>query len=164
MEEHYSPDYLGKGKGQYVGTYLAWQTNSNGWWGEGEMKFYMDGDKEFPTICGTGTEDYFGGAWAFEGNNSQYGDYTSAFLGFHQVIKPDGFLKGNTRFGMYRFHVPDPIRFEEELKVTVQGLGWRSEGRYLPLQDDIASVAYWYQSEPHQPYPFIGTVNDLEVI
>lgn len=153
-----------KGKGQYVGTYLAWQTNSNGWWGEGEMKFYMDGDKEFPTICGTGTEDYFGGAWAFEGNNSQYGDYTSAFLGFHQVIKPDGFLKGNTRFGMYRFHVPDPIRFEEELKVTVQGLGWRSEGRYLPLQDDIASVAYWYQSEPHQPYPFIGTVNDLEVI
>ena len=55
-----------EGPGQYVGTYLAWGVNSNGWWGEGEIKFYLDGDDEYPTICGTGTEDYFGGAWNFD--------------------------------------------------------------------------------------------------
>lgn len=153
-----------KGRGQYIGTYLAWQTNNNGWWGEGECKFYIDGDKEFPTICGTGTEDYFGGAWAFEGPSGQYGAYTSNFLGFHQVIKPDGFFKANLRFGMYRWHVMDPIRFEEDFSMTVQALGWRSEGRYLPLQDDIASVAYWYQTEPHTAFKSIGNKDALEVI
>lgn len=55
-----------RGTGHYVGTYLAWQSNNTGWWGEGEIKFYLDGDKEYPTICGTGTEDYFGGAWNFD--------------------------------------------------------------------------------------------------
>lgn len=153
-----------KGQGQYIGTYLAWQVNNNGWWGEGEVKFYLDGDMDFPTICGTGTEDYFGGAWAFEGPDRQYGDYTSNFLGFHQVIKPDAFFKANLRFGMYRWHVMDPIRFEEDISVTVQALGWRSEGRYLPLQDDIASVAYWYQTEPHVAFKPIGSKDHLEVI
>ncbi|MDX2112097.1 MAG: glycoside hydrolase family 172 protein [Verrucomicrobiota bacterium] len=154
-----------KGQGHYVGTYLAWQTNSNGWWGEGEMKFFMDGDKEFPTICGTGTEDYFGGAWAFEAPDAQsYQAYTSHYLGFHQVIKPNGFFKSQQRFGMYRWHLPDPIRFMEDLRVTVQALGWRSEGRYLPLQDDIASVAYWYQTEPHVPFGPSATRDELEVI
>jgi hypothetical protein len=141
-----------RGRGHYVGTYLAWQANNNGWWGEGEVKFYLDGDREFPTICGTGTEDYFGGAWAFEGpEGGCYGAYTSNFLGFHQVTKQDNFFKANQRFGMYRWHIFDPIRFEEELSVTVQALGWRSEGRYLPLQDDIASVAVWYQTNPTPP-------------
>ena len=55
-----------RGHGHYVGTYLAWGVHNNGWWGEGEIKFFMDGDGECPTICGTGTEDYFGGAWDFE--------------------------------------------------------------------------------------------------
>ena len=55
-----------EGPGHYVGTYLAWGVNSTGWWGEGEVKFYLDDDEEFPTICGTGTEDYFGGAWNFD--------------------------------------------------------------------------------------------------
>ena len=59
-----------QGQGQYVGTYLAWGVNNTGWWGEGEIKFYLDGDGEFPTICGTGTEDYFGGAWNFEAGRS----------------------------------------------------------------------------------------------
>lgn len=153
-----------EGWGHYVGTYCAWQANSNGWWGEGEVKFYLDGDKEFPTICGTGTEDYFGGAWSFEGENNQYGTYSAPYLGFHQVILPDGFSKLNTRFGMYRFHVMDPIRFEKDLKVTIQALGWRSEGRYLPLQDDIATVAYWYQTEPHAAFPTFPSRNDCEVI
>ena len=154
-----------QGHGHYVGTYLAWQANSNGWWGEGEVKFYMDGDGEYPTICGTGTEDYFGGAWAFEGSEgNQYGAFTSPYLGFHQVITPQGFFHANTRFGMYRWHLQDPIRFAENLRVTVQALGWRDDTRYLPLQDDIASVAYWYQTEPHVPLAAIGNKNDLEVI
>lgn len=153
-----------RGKGHYVGTYMAWQSNSTGWWGEGEIKFYMDGDREFPTICGTGTEDYFGGAWNFEQPQGQYGSYSTAFLGLHQIIKPDGLYRSQQRFGMYRWHVLDPIRFEEGLKVTIQALGWRSGGRYLPLQDDIASVAFWYQSEPHLAHTALPGNDHLEVI
>ncbi len=152
-----------QGKGQYVGTYLAWQVNSNGWWGEGEMKFFLDGDSDFPTICGTGTEDYFGGAWNFEYPQGEYGVYSTAFLGLPQVIKPDGLYRSQQRFGMYRWHVMDPIRFEEDLRVTIQALGWRRDGRYLPLQDDIASVAFWYQREPHMPYPTLSELDKLEV-
>ncbi|MDB5081900.1 MAG: hypothetical protein JWP00_3824 [Chloroflexi bacterium] len=153
-----------RGKGHYVGTYLAWQVNNRGWWGEGEIKFYMDGDTDFPTICGTGTEDYFGGAWNWEHPRGEYGMYSTPFLGLHQVIKPDGLYNSQQRFGMYRWHIPDPIRFEEELRVTIQGLGWRRDGRYLPLQDDIASVAYWYQREPHALHQTTFNPDELEVI
>ncbi len=153
-----------QGKGQYVGTYLAWQANTTGWWGEGEIKFYMDGDRDFPTICGTGTEDYFGGAWNFEHPAGEYGVYSTPFLGLHQVIKPDGLYRSQQRFGMYRWHIMDPLRFEKDLRVTIQALGWRSGGRYLPLQDDIASVAFWYQREPHAPYRALSDRDGLEVI
>lgn len=152
------------GHGHYVGTYLAWQSNNNGWFGEGEIKFYLDGDKEFPTICGTGTEDYFGGAWNWEHPQGQYGTYSTPFLGMHQVIKPDGLYKSQQRFGMYRWHIMDPIRFEQDMKVTIQALGWRSGGRYLPLQDDISSTAYWYQAEPHNPYNTLPDIDFLEVV
>lgn len=153
-----------KGQGHYVGTYFAWGVNNTGWWGEGEIKFYLDGDKEFPTICGTGTEDYIGGAWNFEFPQGEYGVFSNHFSGLHQVIKPDGLYRSQQRFGMYRWHMLDPIRFEEELKVTIQVLGWRSKGRFLPLQDDIASVAYWYQTEPHAPFPTLPDKDTLEVI
>ncbi len=153
-----------QGKGQYVGTYLAWQVNNSGWWGEGEIKFYLDGDGDFPTICGTGTEDYFGGAWNWEQPKGEYGVYSTPFLGLHQVLKPDGLYRSQQRFGMYRWHVMDPVRFEEDLRVTIQALGWRSDSRYLPLQDDIASTAFWYQREPHAPYPTLPDINGLEVI
>ncbi|MBS4200495.1 DUF2961 domain-containing protein [Bacillus sp. FJAT-49732] len=162
-EVHTIVDHI-KGQGHYVGTYLAWQVNNTGWWGEGEIKFYMDGDKEFPTICGTGTEDYFGGAWNWEQPKGEYCTYSTPYLGMHQLIKPDGLYRSQQRFGMYRWHVMDPIRFEEELKVTIQALGWRSEGRYLPLKDDISSVAFWYQTEPHIPHPAIPGKDELEVI
>ena len=152
------------GSGHYVGTYMAWQSNSGGWWGEGEVKFYMDGDKEYPTICGTGTEDYFGGAWAFSEDGSKYATYSSNYLGFHQVIEPNSIWRSQTRFGMYRWHVMDPIRFHKDLRVTMQALGWRSEMRYLPLQDDIASTAFWYQTEPHMPYATNLDKDHLEVI
>jgi hypothetical protein len=153
-----------RGQGQYVGTYMAWGVNNNGWWGEGEIKFFMDGDHTFPTICGTGTEDYFGGAWSFEQPLGQYGGYSTPYLGLPQVIKPDGLYVSQQRFGMYRWHIPDPIRFQQDLRVTIQALGWRSEQRFLPLQDDVASTSLWYQTEPHAPFPTLPSKNALEVI
>jgi hypothetical protein len=153
-----------QGQGQYVGTYIAWGVNNNNWWGEGEVKFYLDGDTDFPTICGTGTEDYFGGAWNWEHPQGQYGSYSTPFLGLPQVITPDGLYKSQQRFGMYRWHILDAIRFHQDLRVTIQALGWRSEGRFLPLQDDIASTAFWYQREPHALFPPLPDRDYLEVI
>ena len=155
-----------KGRGKYVGTYMAWGSNNCGWWGEGEIKFFMDGDREYPTICGTGTEDYFCGSYNFEDpkTHDKYVTFTTPHAGFHQAILPDGLYRSQTRFGMYRWHIADPIYFEEDLKVTIQALGWRSGGRYLPLQDDLASVAFWYQQEPHAPYPVFPDKDALEII
>jgi hypothetical protein len=142
------------GRGQYVGTYLAWEVHSPGWWGEGEIKFYLDGDKEFPTVCGTGTEDYFGGAYNFENQEThRYQTFSTPYSGLAQVLPPERIYVPGQRFGLYRWHIADPIRFEKDLKVTIQALGWQSDGRYLPLEDDIASVAYWYQTGPHAKFP-----------
>nr|HPZ99967.1 DUF2961 domain-containing protein [Phycisphaerae bacterium] len=151
-----------KGKGHYVGTYMTWGVNNVGWWGEGEIKFYMDGDQEWPTICGTGTEDYFCGSYNFD-RKGQYTEFTTPYSGLPQVIRPDGAYQSQQRFGLYRWHITDPIRFESDLRVTIQALGWRSGGRYLPLQDDIGSVAYWYQTEPHAPFPKLPDKDKLEV-
>lgn len=132
------------GQGHYVGTAIGWSQLSDGWWGEGEIKFYIDDDDRFPTICGTGTEDYFGGAWCF-------GDtYSTPFLGYPLWRREPGQIP---KHGLYRWHILDPIRFEKNLKVTIQALGWWPNGRYQPLADDIASVAYWYQTEPHGKFP-----------
>jgi len=153
-----------KGKGHYVGTYMAWGVNNNGWWGEGEIKFYIDGDKDFPTICGTGTEDYFCGSYNFENKATrQYQEFTTPYSGLCQVIRPDGVYNSQTRFGMYRWHITDPVRFENDLKVTIQALGWRRDGHYLPLKDDIASVAFWYQTLPAAPFPKLPSLDELEV-
>jgi hypothetical protein len=151
------------GKGQYVGTYLAWGVHNDGWWGEGEIKFFLDGDTDFPTINGTGTEDYFNGSYDFENPvTHQYEPFTSPYSGLAQVIKPDGLYESQERFGLYRWHIPDPIRFDHDLRVTIQDLGWQSGGRYLPLMDDISSVAYWYQTEPHKPFPKLPDKDHLQ--
>jgi hypothetical protein len=153
-----------QGKGHYVGTYMAWGVHSNGWWGEGEVKFYLDDDKEFPTICGTGTEDYFCGSYCFKNpETKQYQAFTTPYSGLHQILRPDGAFNSQMRFGMYRWHIVDPVRFQQDLRVTIQALGWRSGSRYLPLQDDIASVAYWYQTLPTAPFPRLPDRDDLEV-
>jgi hypothetical protein len=153
-----------KGKGQYVGTYIAWGVHNTGWWGEGEVKFYIDGDGAFPTINGTGTEDYFGGSYNFENQDTkQYEPFTSPYSGLPQVIKPDGLYQSQQRFGMYRWHIADPIRFDKDLRVTIQALGWREGGKYLPLKDDISSVAFWYQLEPHAPFPKLPGKIELEI-
>ena len=160
-----------KGKGHYVGTYMAYEVHDNGWWGEGEIKFFMDGDQKYPTICGTGTEDYFCGSYDFDTKRkvvdglevTDYTEFSTAYVGLHQVIKGDGHYNIMQRFGMYRWHIADPIRFDTDLKVTIQALGWRPDGRYMPLQDDIATVAYWYQSEPHATFPKLPTRDELDV-
>lgn len=153
-----------KGKGQYVGTYMAVGVNNNGWWGEGEVKFFLDGDKEFATIVTTGLEDYFCGSYNFENKETRrYQEFNTAYAGLHQVIRPDGLYGSQQRFGMYRWHILDPIRFDGDLKVTVQDLGWRSEDRYLPQQSDIITVAYWYQSEPHAKFKPLPGKNGVEV-
>ena len=151
-----------KGKGHYVGTYMAWQVNNNRWWGEGEIKFFMDGDKQFPTICGTGTEDYFCGSYNFD-RGGKYIEFSTPYAGLHQVIRPDGTYRANQRFGMYRWHITDPIRFEKDLKVTIQDLGWRADRRYLAQRSDISSVAFWYQQEPNRTFPELPSKDDLEV-
>jgi hypothetical protein len=163
------------GKGHYVGTYMTWGSNSPGWWGEGEIKFFIDGDAEFPTICGTGTEDYFCGSYGFDNpKGGGYQTFTGPYAGMPQVINPKGqpvrktriykdgqFVEEKTifdpnaqpRFSLYRWHIMDPIRFDKDLRVTIQALGWQDGGRYLPLKDDLSSVAFWYQSEPHGAFP-----------
>jgi hypothetical protein len=154
-----------KGKGHYVGTYMAWGVNNNLWWGEGEIKFYLDGDTEYPTICGTGTEDYFCGSYDFEDpvTHDKYVPFSTPYTGL-QVVGQDALYKVQKRFGMYRFHLNDPIRFDRDLKVTIQALGWRSGNRYLPLQDDIASVAFWYQTLPFAKFPELPDKDTMEII
>ena len=160
-----------KGKGQYVGTYIAWGVHNNGWWGEGEIKFFMDDDTKFPTICGTGTEDYFCGSYDFDTRKKSeasvetvnYTEFCSPYTGLPQVIRGDGHYDVMQRFGLYRWHITDPIRFEKNLKVTIQSLGWRHDGRYLPQQNDIASVVFWYQTEPHGSFPKLPEKDLLEV-
>ncbi len=146
-----------RGQGQYVGTFMSWQQNNAGWWGEGEIKMFLDGDDRFPTICGTGTEDYFLGAWCFSD-----GSYSAPYAGYRLVSGEAG--KPGARHTLYRFHVCDPVFFKSDLRVTMQAIGWRSEGRYLPLQDDISSVVYWYQTLPHAPFPPFPDRNGREII
>ncbi len=150
-----------KGQGHYVGTYMTWGSNSPGWWGEGEIKFFMDGDQDFPTICGTGTEDYFCGSYCFHKPGTQeYQEFCTPYAGMPQVLRS----QTQPRFSLYRWHIVDPIRFERDLKVTIQALGWQSEGRYLPLQDDLSSVACWYQKEPHADFPPLPAKQALLIV
>jgi hypothetical protein len=140
-----------KGDGQYVGTFLAWVQMSDGWWGEGELKAYIDGDTEYPTYCGTGTEDYFGGAWCFGQT------FSTAFLGYPLWQREPGQVP---KHGLYRWHIMDPIRFRKDLKVTIQALGWWPGGKYQPLTDEIASVGYWYQRGQAAPFPPLPSRNE----
>ena len=142
-----------KGKGKYVGTFLAWTQLHSRWFGEGEIKFFIDGDKKFPTICGTGTEDYFCGSWGFPEV------YSTAYVGT-TLGKQEG--DGPRKWSLYRWHIMDPIHFHKDLKVTIQALGWYpgKPGGYRPLADDISSVGFWYQQEPHAQYPKLPELKD----
>lgn len=160
MKDHVLLDGV-YGRGKYVGTALSVGLNGSGrWWGEGEVKFYLDGDQEFPTICSTGTEDYFGGAYNWE-IDGVYKTYSSLYMGMHQVICPDGLYQSQQRFSMYRWHILDPICFAEDIRVTIQDLGWRDQTKYLARRDDFYSVSYWYQSLPTNEFPQLPTQNEL---
>lgn len=152
-----------RGDGQYVGTYLGVAALERYWWGEGEFKFFLDGDNEWPTICGTGIEDYFGGAWAFQDRDGHTGEvrvhtFSTPYLGYPFYSREDE-TRGNPysrdalpMHGMYRWHVLDPIRFRQDLKVTVQQIGHQGSSLF-ERSDDVCSVAYWYQREPHAAFP-----------
>ena len=151
------------GRGSYVGTYLALTALESRWWGEGEVKVYLDGDKDYPTWCSTGSEDYFGGAWSFAGQDPDGRmhevTYSGAYMGFpfhsRQLDNRESqYWDADTPVtrGFYRWHIPDPIIFASDIKVTLQQIGVDEQG-YFERQDDLASVAYWYQQEPHQPFP-----------
>jgi hypothetical protein len=152
-----------RGRGHYVGTSCSWGVNNSGWWGEGEVKFYLDGDTDFPTICGTGTEDYFCGSYNFD-VGGQYREFTTPYAGMPLVLRPDGTYRSQQRFSLYRWHITDPVRFQTDLRVTMQALGWHSGGRYLQLQDDIATVAYWYQTLPLAPFPELPDREAREIV
>ena len=151
-----------KGNGHYVGTYMHWGVKSNGWWGEGEIKFYIDGDSDFPTICGTGTEDYFCGAYNFD-VKGKYTEFCTPYSGLSKVGSTDETYISQRYFDMYRWHITDPVYFKQDLRITIQALGWRSNGRYLPLQDDISSVSYWYSDTLGDEYPEFPSANELEL-
>ncbi|MDQ0885984.1 hypothetical protein QFZ81_001072 [Paenibacillus sp. V4I9] len=134
---------------------MAWAALERYWWGEGEIKFYLDGDEEWPTLCGTGTEDYFGGAWCFyekENGIPVEVSYSTPYLGYPYYSKSDTTLKEKfgedsvPMHGLYRWHLPDPIHFESDLRVTIQQIG-------------LSSVAYWYQMEPHADFPILLPVH-----
>ncbi|MDF7639794.1 DUF2961 domain-containing protein [Lactobacillus sp. ESL0791] len=170
-----------KGQGYYVGTYLALCALERYWWGEGEFKFYIDNDDKFPTISSTGTEDYFGGAWAF--HQQKYGKlpeaqtFNTLFTGYPfystQNHTREFFNTGKPNpnpehafgddalpmHGLYRWHLLDPISFHKNLKVTLQNIGNDDISLY-ERQDDISSVAYWYQTEPHNNFSDILSRND----
>ncbi|MBP3965583.1 glycoside hydrolase family 172 protein [Paenibacillus lignilyticus] len=153
-----------KGRGVYLGTTLGVRSiYRDCWWGEGEVKFYIDGDSDYPTICGTGAEDYMGSAWGLD-------EVLTPYQGAPLVDHDNGL------YSIYRFHVRDPIYFQDSLKVTVQQIGYGSGAKaqaywgddftryraagngpdaddcYFELSDDYCAVAYWYQSLPSQPF------------
>ena len=155
------------GRGAYIGTYLALTALESRWWGEGEVKMYIDGDDQYPTWCSTGAEDYFGGAWSFadfdERGRMHEQTFCAPYVGFpfySQRLashRESAYWDVNTPVtrGLYRWHIPDPIYFEHDLRVEWQQIG-TEEGGNFERQDDVASVAYWYQLEPHTPFDPIG--------
>lgn len=146
------------GRGAYVGTYVGLTALERFWWGEGELKFFIDDDDDLPTICGTGLEDYVGGAWAFQDHlgpapTPRARTFDSAYLGYHQRIVEDQTayspydITMPPSHGMYRWHLPDPIRFDRGLRVTLQQIGDRG-GMLFERSDDICTTAYLYQETP----------------
>lgn len=153
-----------KGQGMYIGTYIALSTLERYWWGEGEVKFFIDDDDKFPTICETGMEDYFGGSWSFASqidNKTVENTYCTPYLGYPFYSKHDELIKNPYHNddvppmrGFYRWHFPDPIYFSKNLAVTIQQIGVCYKGLF-ERQDDLSSVAYWYQKEPHNEFPLL---------
>ncbi|SCB75629.1 glycoside hydrolase family 172 protein [Weissella bombi] len=161
------------GAGHYIGTYFELAALQRYWWGEGEFKFYIDGDGQYPTVTSTGSEDYFGGAWAFhveDDGQIHAQTFQHQYLGYPLMDRYDhtreNFSTGDAMplhgFGndslpmhaLYRLHLPDPIFFKDDLTVKVQQIG-NDDIKLFERSDDIASVAYWYQDVPTSELPTI---------
>ncbi|GAB6858710.1 glycoside hydrolase family 172 protein [Microbacterium xylanilyticum] len=154
-EDHVIVDGI-RGTGTYVGTYVALASLQRFWWGEGEVKFFIDGDTELPTLCSTGLEDYAGGAWGFQNGLHPVPEpypitFSAPYCGY-----PFASAKDETRasdfwtpmlpmHAMYRWHLPDPVFFQSDLRVTLQQIGTWQHGLFERC-DDISTTAYWYQS------------------
>jgi Protein of unknown function (DUF2961) len=151
------------GAGHYVGTYIGLTALARYWWGEGEVKFYIDDDDAHPTLCSTGLEDYAGGAWAFQ--DALTADpaptpvtFSAPYCGYPYTSAADG-TKASPfatpmapSHGLYRWHLPDPVVFTGRLRVTLQQIGAWDHGLF-ERSDDVCSTAYWYQTQPHTPFP-----------
>ena len=148
-----------EGTGHYVGCNLTVKHYQGSWWGEGNDMFFIDGE-EYPSLIGTGTEDYFGGSWSFakqvDGKTVEQ-NYKTPYLGFPYYSAHDELIHNfyhnddcPPMRGFYRWHIQDPICFDEDLRVTIQQIGVGYRGLF-ERQDDVASVAYWYQTHPHAP-------------
>lgn len=133
-----------QGHGQFVGVTMSVLQNQDLWWGEGDDMFFIDGEKS-PSIAGTGAEDYFLGAWDFGGHPFSYPLYGAPIVGDE--------LAGS-RSSVYRFHLDSPIPFSKSIKATIE------HGHANYRSDNYYSVAYWYQAEPHAPYPALPPVDD----
>ena len=127
------------GRGHFVGVTHAIEQNQDGWFGEGDDMIFIDGDTQ-PTINGTGTEDYFNGAWDFGGKSFSY-DRNGAPL----ISDPGERIGG--RYCLYRWHTESPITFEKSIRVTIE------HGHANHRSDNFYSTAYWYQTEPHAAFP-----------
>jgi hypothetical protein len=132
------------GQGHFVGVTMSVLQNQDGWWGEGDDMFLVDGEK-YPSINGTGSEDYFLGAWDFGDHPFSHGLYGAPVKG------PE--LAGS-RSSAYRFHLDSPIPFTKSLKATIE------HGHANHRSDNYYSVAYWYQKEPHATFPELPKVED----
>lgn len=161
-EDHVILDGV-RGAGRYLGTYIGLAALSRYWWGEGEVKFFIDGDDALPSLCSTGLEDYAGGAWAFQ--DALRADpepraltFSAPYCGYPLYCRTDTTRASEfttavaPMHAMYRWHIPDPIFFETGIRVTVQQIGAWSHGLFERC-DDVFSVAYWYQTEPHIAFP-----------
>jgi hypothetical protein len=136
------------GAGNYVGTSMNWRALAPRWWGEGEVKTYLGGD-EFPTMVATGTEDYFGGAWGFARDANFLPGGPHAERPFSTWYAGAPFLQTNEGYPreivLYRWHLQDPIGFEDGIRVAVQALGQGSNDRYEVRADELRATGYWYQ-------------------
>ena len=120
----------------------------------------MDGDDEYPTICETGLEDYICGSYV----GKKYAVFSTPYSGLAQAICPnDKAYVSGSKFGMYRWHIADPVRFDSDLRVNVQDLGWGDNGGYKMQKSNISTVAFWYQREPHSPFPPLPSAKDLPI-
>lgn len=126
-----------KGKGRFIGSVIGIRNLHPGqWWGEGEVKVYMDGDTEFPTICGTGSEDYVGLAWGIQQTPFFYNGCS---------------LNENNFISMYRWHLPDPIWWKQECRITIQQIAWKKG--LAETSDDWSTATFWYEPVPSAPLP-----------